>query len=75
MIVDEFEELRESDEGRPIVMSIVLHSFISGAPFRLRHITRALDHIAAQRDSVWIAQPRQIYEAFARMCPPPAVRT
>lgn len=71
MIVDEFDELRSADDGRPIVMSVVLHSFITGAPFRLRRVARALEHIAAQREDVWLTQPRQIHTAFSRMCPPP----
>ena len=36
MIVDEFAEL--SATQRPLVMSIVLHSFITGVPFRLRAV-------------------------------------
>jgi hypothetical protein len=42
------------------VMSIVVHSFISGVPFRLRQLTRALQHIADRREQVWFAQPRGI---------------
>ena len=30
----------------PVVMSIILHSFISGVPFRLRQVSRALEHLA-----------------------------
>ena len=33
-------------------MSIVLHSFITGVPFRLRAVARALERIAAA-DGVW----------------------
>jgi hypothetical protein len=71
MIVDEFDELLAADDGQPVVMSIVLHSFISGVPFRLRRIARALAHVAAHRDRAWLTQPRHIYEAFAALCPPP----
>lgn len=62
MIIDEFDELLLAANDQPLVMSIVVHSFISGAPFRLRQLTRALEHIAAHRDEVWFAQPRDIYE-------------
>jgi hypothetical protein len=71
MIVDEFDELLSADDGQPVVMSVILHSFISGAPFRLRRVARALDHVAAHRNRVWLTQPRHIYEAFSTMCPPP----
>ncbi len=40
MIVDEFDELLERSEDQPLVMSVVVHSFISGAPFRLRALDR-----------------------------------
>jgi peptidoglycan/xylan/chitin deacetylase (PgdA/CDA1 family) len=60
MIVDEFDELLERSEEQPLVMSVVLHSFISGAPFRLRALDRALRHLSAHRDRVWFTQPRAI---------------
>jgi hypothetical protein len=64
MIIDEFDVLLEEAEDQPLVMSIVVHSFISGAPFRLKHFTRALEHMAAHSDKVWFTQPREIYHAF-----------
>jgi peptidoglycan/xylan/chitin deacetylase (PgdA/CDA1 family) len=60
MVVDEFDELLERSEDQPLVMSVVLHSFISGAPFRLRALDRALRHLTARRDRVWFTQPRAI---------------
>jgi len=60
MIVDEFDELLERSEDQPLVMSVVVHSFISGAPFRLRALDRALRHMTGQRDRVWFTQPRSI---------------
>lgn len=62
MVVDEFDELRDAAIDQPLVMSIVLHSFISGVPFRLRALTRALQHLAGA-DGVWFTQPRHIYRA------------
>jgi peptidoglycan/xylan/chitin deacetylase (PgdA/CDA1 family) len=62
MIVDEFEELYEAAADQPLVMSVVLHSFISGVPFRLRPLTRALRHLAGN-EGVWFTQPRHIYRA------------
>lgn len=66
MIIDEFDEMRIASAAQPVVMSIVLHSFISGQPFRLRALTEALDHIAAHRDEVWLTQPGAIAEIFAK---------
>ena len=71
MIVDELDELAERSDEHPIVMSIVVHSFISGVPFRLRALTRALRHVARDPQSTWLTQPRHIHEAFAAISPPP----
>jgi peptidoglycan/xylan/chitin deacetylase (PgdA/CDA1 family) len=60
MIIDEFEEMLASAERQPLVMSVVVHSFISGQPFRLRALTRALEHIAARRNAVWLTRPGDI---------------
>jgi peptidoglycan/xylan/chitin deacetylase (PgdA/CDA1 family) len=64
MIVDEFDELVDAAEQQPLVMSIVIHSFISGVPFRLRQLTRALQHLRAGKDQAWFTQPRHIHRAF-----------
>ena len=60
MIVDEFDEMLLAARDQPLVMSLVVHSFISGQPFRLRALSRALDHIASRGDQVWIARPGDI---------------
>lgn len=70
MIIDEFEELLLASREQPLVMSVVVHSFISGAPFRLRHLTRALEHMARRSQQVWFTQPREIYDAYALMSSP-----
>jgi peptidoglycan/xylan/chitin deacetylase (PgdA/CDA1 family) len=64
MIVDEFDELADEAADHPTVMSVVLHSFISGVPFRIRPLTRALQHLSRRSDEVWFTQPRHIYRAF-----------
>lgn len=62
MIDDEFAELHAAAADTPLVMSVVLHSFISGVPFRLRPVGRALERIAAT-DGVWLTTPRDIHRA------------
>jgi hypothetical protein len=64
MIVDEFDELHAAAEDAPLVMNVVVHSFISGVPFRLGKVARALEHIAGHGDDVWFTTPRDIH-AFA----------
>jgi peptidoglycan/xylan/chitin deacetylase (PgdA/CDA1 family) len=55
MIVDSFDEMREQSRDAPLVMGIALHAYIVGQPHRLRPLRRALRHIAARRDDIWIA--------------------
>lgn len=60
-ILDEFEEMRAFGE-QAFVMSVVLHSFISGQPFSLRPGAEALARIVSGGD-VWLATPREIHAA------------
>lgn len=59
-ILDEAHELLTAD--RPVVMSVVLHSFISGQPWRLRPIAEAFAAVAGL-EGVWCATPAEIYAA------------
>jgi peptidoglycan/xylan/chitin deacetylase (PgdA/CDA1 family) len=72
MIVDQFDELRGAARDQPLVMSVILHSFISGQPFRLRALRRALDHILRNADTVWFTQPALIAAQIAAQVTPSA---
>lgn len=65
MIVDEFEALRAAGD-QAVVMSVVLHSFISGQPFRFRPVHDAISHVVASGD-VWLATPADIHRAVLDM--------
>jgi peptidoglycan/xylan/chitin deacetylase (PgdA/CDA1 family) len=54
MIVDQFDEMLEQAAAGPLVMGIALHAYLVGQPYRLRHLRRALAHIAARRDDIWL---------------------
>jgi hypothetical protein len=41
-------------ERAPLVMGVALHAYIVGYPHRLRHLKRALHHIAQRRNEVWL---------------------
>ena len=71
MIVDAFDEMRKQATMQPLVMGIALHAYIVGQPHRLRHLRRALAHVAAPRDDVWLTTPGAIAENFARHVPAP----
>jgi len=62
MIVDQFDEMREQARAQALVMGIALHPYLMGQPYRLRHLRRALQHIAAARDGgdVWLTTPGAI---------------
>jgi allantoinase len=64
MIVDQFDEMTELSQARPLVMGVALHAYIVGQPHRLKHLRRALRHIAAQREAIWLTTPG----AIARHC-------
>lgn len=64
MIVDQFEEMLELSQTHPLVMGVAMHAYIVGQPHRLRHLKRALKHIAASRSSIWLTTPGEI----ARHC-------
>jgi allantoinase len=69
MIVDQFDEMRETAGDEPLVMSVVIHSFISGQPFRLRALRRALAHILKSKEPLWITQPGAIASHFQTVQP------
>jgi len=60
LIRDEVEELLLSKQ--PVVMSVVLHSFITGQPWRLRPVAEAMAEIA-RNAGVWCTTPAEIYAA------------
>ena len=64
IVVDQFDEMLELSKARPLVMGVALHAYIVGQPHRLRHLRRALRHIAARRDEIWLTTPG----AIARHC-------
>lgn len=69
MIVDQFDEMLLQAKDQPLVMSIALHSMIIGQPFRMRHLRRALDYIATQREKCWLATAGQIATHYTHVCP------
>lgn len=54
MIIDQFDEMLEQSASGPLVMGIALHPYIVGQPYRLRHLRRALAHIAERREQIWL---------------------
>jgi allantoinase len=65
MIVDNFDEMLAQAKAQPLVMGIALHPYLVGQPYRLRHLRRALQHIANAK-GVWFTTPGKIWEAVAK---------
>lgn len=59
-LIDQFDELLRESERRPLVMPIVLHSFVLGQPHRLRQFRRVIEHILRHRDRIWLTRPGEI---------------
>ena len=60
LIVDNFDEMLDQCAAQPLVMGIALHPYLVGQPYRLRHLRRALEHIASRRERVWFTTPGRI---------------
>lgn len=60
MIMDGFDEQLAQSAAQPLVFGIALHPYIVGQPHRLRPLRRALEHIAAHRDQVWLCHAGEI---------------
>lgn len=69
MVIDDFDEKLSQSSDQPLVCPIALHTFIVGQPFRLRKLRRALEHVAANRDRVWLTRPGAIAEHVKRLPP------
>lgn len=69
MIIDNLDEMLKQARRQPLVMGIALHPYVVGQPYRLRHLRRALEHVAAARDAgtVWMTTPGAICEHAMRV--------
>ncbi|MEO9576285.1 MAG: polysaccharide deacetylase family protein [Tateyamaria sp.] len=65
LIIDTFDEMMEQAAGQSLVMGIALHPYIVGQPARLRHLRRALTHISAAREAIWMTTAGAIANSFA----------
>jgi peptidoglycan/xylan/chitin deacetylase (PgdA/CDA1 family) len=71
-LIDQFDEMLEESARRPLVMSLVLHSFILGQPHRLRRFRKVIEHILKQRERIWLTRPGDIC-SYVETLPPGTV--
>jgi hypothetical protein len=60
MLIDQFDEMLRRSEDTALVLGVALHTFIVGQPFRIVHLRRALEHMLARRDRLWVTVSREI---------------
>lgn len=62
LVLDNFTEMLAQSERQPLVMGLALHPYIVGQPYRLRHLRRVLQVLAAARDEgrIWFTTPGAI---------------
>jgi hypothetical protein len=60
MLIDQFDEMLRQSAKEPLVFNLSLHPYLVGHAFRLIHLRRAVAHIAARRDEVWMARAGDI---------------
>lgn len=65
MIEDQFDILYEDGAKTGRVMSICLHPFIIGHPFRSKYFDKALQHIKSRKE-VWFATGSEIIDAYRK---------
>ena len=64
MVIDNTDEMLAQSRQQPLVMGLALHPYLVGQPYRLRHLRRALEHLALARDrgDIWFTVPGRICE-------------
>jgi len=69
LVIDNFEEMLAQAARAPLVMGLALHPYIVGQPYRLRHLRRALERMAAARDAgqVWFTTPGAVARHMERL--------
>jgi peptidoglycan/xylan/chitin deacetylase (PgdA/CDA1 family) len=70
MIVDQFDQMYEEGSAIPRFLSIAIHPFLVGHPFRARHLERALAHIRKRQD-VWLTTGDGILDWYKASGPRP----
>jgi hypothetical protein len=46
--------------GRRLAVYVALHPFVTGRPYRIRRLRRALQHVLEHPDRVWLTRPCDI---------------
>jgi allantoinase len=63
IVCDQFDVLYAEGERSGRVMALALHPFLSGHPFRIKWLDRALDYVTRQK-AVWLTTGGEIADWF-----------
>jgi peptidoglycan/xylan/chitin deacetylase (PgdA/CDA1 family) len=63
IMVDQFDVLYEEGASNARVLSVALHPFLIGHPYRARHLDRALAYMRGHQD-VWFVTPSDILDWY-----------
>ena len=69
MMIDQFDEMLEQSKNQSLVCPFSLHPFVVGRPYRIRQLRRAMEHIIAHRDRIWLTRPRDICAFIESLAP------
>ena len=69
MMIDQFDEMLEQSKNQPLVCPFSLHPFVVGRPYRIRQLRRAMEHIIAHQDRIWLTRPRDICAFIESLAP------
>jgi peptidoglycan/xylan/chitin deacetylase (PgdA/CDA1 family) len=63
-IIDQFDVLLAEGEKRPRIMGFGIHPFLTGQPYRAKHLAAALEHMTKHDDDVWFTTSDEIAEWY-----------
>lgn len=66
-IIDNFDEMLLQSRHQSLVFGIALHPYITGQPFRIKQLRRALQYINQYHDQIWLTHPGEIARHFSSL--------
>jgi hypothetical protein len=68
--IDSFDQLYQESERRPKILSLAIHPYISGQPFRIKYLRELYDYLN-KFDGVVHWNGEQIYDWYTSNVPGP----
>lgn len=68
IVTDQFDMLYEEGKSNPRILCLALHPFLTGHPFRAKHLERALAYIN-RHDAVWKTTGRELLDWYLAQSP------